>query len=237
MKPVNSMTGSSRSIIPPQLVVDTQRLNHAKLVLEAAGLIVTVAPIELWQHRHILNAWNPTTGDGYLICAEELGLICRYGADYLNPYGYGGGYQARYKDKGNPNRLKHYAEAVIARAVNDIQTSQPGSRNQTLSRAAYVVGRFLLGWQLDPDSVQGQLLEAALTTGLDHREAHSTIKRGLEAGQRNPKSPDDLTNSERFHELGCSSNKIQTGYEKIDFTNRTTSTWVKPSPWGGKTWL
>ena len=49
------------------LSLNLEVLPKAVFILEAAGYIVTVAPPELWQHRHILNAWNPATGDGYLL--------------------------------------------------------------------------------------------------------------------------------------------------------------------------
>jgi hypothetical protein len=174
--------------------IDNHKLYQTVAILEQASYTVTFAPVELWQHRCILTAWHPVTGEGFMVGPDELGLIIHYGAGYLDPYQYGNELQARHQNKNNPNRIRHYAEAVIARAICDVQTAQPGIRNQTLSRAAFVVGRYLLGWQLDPDSVQGQLLEAALQTGLDHREANTTIKRGLDAGQRNPRSPDELLN-------------------------------------------
>ena len=71
-----------------------------------------------------------------------------------------------------------------------------------------IIGRYLLDWQLDRDSVFAQLVDAALETGLrgGEPEARATIRSGLKAGQRNPRDPDELL-SEMFGSLGQSRSK------------------------------
>ncbi|MGL4608128.1 MAG: hypothetical protein ACRCYY_00360 [Trueperaceae bacterium] len=216
------------------ITVNPQKFQEAVSVLENAGHTVTFAPIELWSHRCVLTAFNPVTGEGYLIGSDELGLLCHYGIAYLNPHNFS---EPRYKAKDNVNRLKHYAEAVLARAIVDIQTAQPGTRNQTLYKAAFVIGRYLLGWHLDPDSVQAQLLDAALQSGLQggEREARTTIKSGLKAGQKQARDPDDLMNNSPFDEHPSSSNKSQALSSKNRFDEQhhnPLGEWAKPSPWG-----
>lgn len=183
--------GATKSIARRFITFDLERLHQAITVLENEGFTVTFAPVELWQHHCLLTAWHNIRGEGFLIDVAELGHIIQYGTLYLDPFAEEDT-EPRYKRSDNLSRIRHYAEAVMARAISEVQTAQPGARNQTLSRNAFLVGRYLLGWELNQDTVMGQLLEAALSIGLDHREANATIKRGLEAGSRNPRSPDEL---------------------------------------------
>jgi hypothetical protein len=162
-------------------------------MLEAAGYIVNYADPELLQHRHLITAYNRETREGYLIGPDELGLLCHYGLEYLNPHNYS---EPRYKDKGNTANIRHYAEAALAKACTDVATSQPGSRNGALYRAAFGIGRLLLGWELPEDTAYMALLEAALQSGLQGgvNEAKATIRSGLKSGQRKPRDPSELQN-------------------------------------------
>ena len=67
-----------------------------------------------------------------------------------------------------------------------------GERNAGLNRAAFVLGRLVGGGELAAEVVFGELLLAALATGLGEREAARTIRSGLEAGARAPRRPADL---------------------------------------------
>jgi hypothetical protein len=173
------------------MTVDPVKLQRAKAVLEAAGYTVHLVPVELWQHRALLSAWHSETKEGFLIGSDELGLVCHYGVEYLDPYKYGRD-QPRYKDADNPNRIRHYAEAILSRHIFEIESASPGTSNTTLNRSAFILGRYLFGWQLDPDSIQGQLLEAAIHRGIPEYEAKVVIRAGLKAGSKNPRNPDEL---------------------------------------------
>lgn len=171
------------------LSIDLDKLNQAQIILEQAGYVVTTAPIDLWPHRNIINAYNPVTGEGYLIGPDELGLICHYGVVYLNPHGFD---EPRYKAKDNSSRIKHYAEAAIAGACTEVAIAAPGTSNTALNKAAYLIGRFMSGWQLDPDSSQAQLLGVALDRGIKEHEARAVINAGIKAGAKNPRDPNEL---------------------------------------------
>jgi hypothetical protein len=164
-------------------------------LLEGEGFDVVLPPLEFQAHDLCLFASNSTTGEAYSIRTDELGLILHYGRAYFNPHGYR---LPKHKDKTNPNRIKHYAESVLARVVVEVQSAKPGARNAALYRAACTMGRFLFGWNLNPDSVQAQLLDAALTSGLrgGEHEARATIRSGFKAGQKKPKDPSTVLSQE-----------------------------------------
>jgi hypothetical protein len=63
-----------------------------------------------------------------------------------------------------------------------------GSRNETLNRAAFNLGQLVGVGTLDRDAVESLLLEAALESGLGEEEARGTIRSGIEAGIRTPRS-------------------------------------------------
>jgi hypothetical protein len=176
------------------LTVDLAKLQLAILLLEQAGYVVTIAPVDLWQHRAILSIWHPVKQDGTFVYADELGLLCHYGISYLNPHGYD---EPRYKDASNPHRLKHYVGAVLAQACVDIEVASPGTSNATLNRSAYVLGRYAYGWQIDPETIQARLHDAATARGIDTHEARAVIASALKAGSKNPRDPHDLEVEQR----------------------------------------
>lgn len=188
---VNAGKPTNKTSLADNTTVNNKNLIRVFALLEQAGFIVTFCPPELWQHRALLSAYNPETRDGYLIGPDELGMILHYGVEYFNPWSYS---EPRYQDKSNPDRLKHYAEAVLARACADVASSQPGSRNSALYKAAFSIGRYLFGWQLDEDKARADLLDAALQSGLrgGANEARATIKSGFSDGQKLPRDPSDL---------------------------------------------
>lgn len=205
--------GDAKIITHNEITISNKNLYRAWILLEQNGYTVNFAPPELWAHRCLLTAYHPETLEGFLIASDELGNLLHFGMSYLNLHGYA---EPRYRDQSNPDRLRHYAEAVVARACTEVANSQPGSRNSALYRASFVIGRYLLGWQLDPDSVQAQLLDAALQSGIrgGFREAQATIKSGLNDGQKKPRDPSELLSQSDSSQWG------------------KANPWDKPSPWG-----
>jgi hypothetical protein len=59
-----------------------------------------------------------------------------------------------------------------------------GSRNDTLNRAAWALGRLVAAGLLDPGEVVSRLSAAARTAGLGRAETARTIRSGLGAGVR-----------------------------------------------------
>lgn len=193
MKPASGENAGSNTTRPivPYLSINLDYLYQAKAILETAGYRVTIS-LDLLQYQVVAIIWHPEKQDGGFIHADELGLLCRNGIAYLNPYGYGGESQARYKDKTNPDRLRHYVQAILAQCILDIETAAPGMSNATLNRAAFVLGRYAYGWQLDPDNIYCQLLTAALNRNIPQHEAEAVIKSGMMTGAKNPRDPHDL---------------------------------------------
>lgn len=73
-------------------------------------------------------------------------------------------------------RLYRAAQAIIA--------AQQGSRNDTLNRRAFQVGRYIAAGLIDEREGIEVLYGAARSVGLEHMEAHATIKSGVESGLR-----------------------------------------------------
>jgi hypothetical protein len=87
-----------------------------------------------------------------------------------------------------------YAAAALQGETDRVRAAQPGTRNDTLNRAAYSLGRLVGAGHLDRDLAASELQHAAQHTGLSPREAAATVKSGLTAGTRSPRripSPDN----------------------------------------------
>lgn len=81
-----------------------------------------------------------------------------------------------------------YAVTALDRETARLRSAPEGSRNDQLNRAAYNLGQ-LIGDNLIPRwQVEETLLTAAQAVGLGEREARATIKSGVEAGMKNPRS-------------------------------------------------
>ena len=63
-------------------------------------------------------------------------------------------------------------------------TAYPGTRNDTLNRAAWSISRFISDGALQPSEVAEALAHAGRVAGMDHREVARTIASALTAGGR-----------------------------------------------------
>jgi hypothetical protein len=82
-----------------------------------------------------------------------------------------------------------YGPAALAREANRVATTTKGSRNDTLNRAAFNLGQLIAAGHLTETQVTDELTAAAVSAGLDQREAERTIASGIRAGQRHPRTP------------------------------------------------
>lgn len=87
---------------------------------------------------------------------------------------------------GDPSR---WARAALEGEVRRVCSAVEGSRNVTLNRAAFSLGQIVAGGSLDRTTVADTLADAARRVGLSDREAALTIRSGLDAGSRTPRSP------------------------------------------------
>jgi Bifunctional DNA primase/polymerase, N-terminal len=80
-----------------------------------------------------------------------------------------------------------YAAAALRGEVDRVRSARPGTRNDTLNRAAYSLGQLVGAGLLDHDEVLGALQDAARRADLPPREAAATIRSGLTAGSHRPR--------------------------------------------------
>lgn len=89
-----------------------------------------------------------------------------------------------------PRRLDAYITAIVTAETAKVTAAVPGSRNATLFRAAFTLGRLVAGGELDETSTRDVLLTAAaVQVGHDFtaREVGRTIANGLAVGANRPR--------------------------------------------------
>jgi len=79
-----------------------------------------------------------------------------------------------------------YARAALAAEADRVAGAVVGTRNDTLNRAAFALGRLVGAGLLDPGEVVRELDAAARRAGLGRVETRRTIRSGLTAGRRVP---------------------------------------------------
>lgn len=84
----------------------------------------------------------------------------------------------------NP-RAARWIEQKVAAQLEEVRSAPEGTRNDTLNRAAYSLGRRIPAY-LDEEHITAELLRTALEIGLEHREAVLTIRSGLGKGMSEP---------------------------------------------------
>ncbi len=72
-----------------------------------------------------------------------------------------------------------YLRAAVDRELDAVRGAPDGARNTTLNRAAWNLGRFVADGALSGDAVAAALHHAAVSAGLEEREAAATIASGL----------------------------------------------------------
>jgi hypothetical protein len=80
-----------------------------------------------------------------------------------------------------------YAMAALRYEARLVAAARPGTRNDTLNRAAFSLGQLAAAGLLPPLAVASELASAAQRAGLPADEAHRTIRSGLVAGARCPR--------------------------------------------------
>jgi hypothetical protein len=93
----------------------------------------------------------------------------------------------------SPRPITHpdrYAAAALIAESDRVARAPAGTRNDTLNRAAFALGRLVGAGLLDPADVARELDAAARFAGLGRAETRRTIRSGLTAGRRAPIDPD-----------------------------------------------
>jgi hypothetical protein len=86
------------------------------------------------------------------------------------------------------DRTAAYLRAAIDRQLTRIAGAPEGQRNHVLYMSAVLLGQFVAGGALTDTNVTGLLTQAAYSSGLRPRETNRTIRSGLTAGARRPRS-------------------------------------------------
>lgn len=87
-----------------------------------------------------------------------------------------------------PGATTPYGRAALEGEVAELRRAPVGTRNHTLNRCAFRLGRLVAGGELNEAEVIDALRAQALTRGLAPREIERTIASGLAAGRRQPRS-------------------------------------------------
>jgi hypothetical protein len=82
-----------------------------------------------------------------------------------------------------------YAAAALRNEADRVRSARNGTRNDTLNRAAFALGRLVGAGVLDPRLAETELLNAGTGAGLPAREAAATLASGLKAGAERPWLP------------------------------------------------
>ncbi|MFD4975618.1 bifunctional DNA primase/polymerase [Streptomyces sp. NPDC058424] len=81
-----------------------------------------------------------------------------------------------------------YTAAALRGELETVLAAQPGTRNDTLHRAAFNLGTLAGAGRLDTRLAAEALLAAGQSIGLTPREVQATITSGMRAGTSNPRS-------------------------------------------------
>jgi hypothetical protein len=81
-----------------------------------------------------------------------------------------------------------YAMAALRAETGRVAAARPGTRNDTLNRAAFSLGQLVAAGLLPPIPVITGLISAARHAGLPEEEASRTVRSGLAGGARKPRA-------------------------------------------------
>jgi hypothetical protein len=80
-----------------------------------------------------------------------------------------------------------YAMAALRAELDRVASARPGTRNDTLNRAAFSLGQLVAAGLIPPIPVITSLIGAARHAGLPEEEAVRTVRSGMDAGGRKPR--------------------------------------------------
>jgi Bifunctional DNA primase/polymerase, N-terminal len=81
-----------------------------------------------------------------------------------------------------------YAMGALRAETERVASARPGTRNDTLNRAAFSLGQLVTAGLLPPIGVITSLVDAARYAGLPEDEAVRTVRSGMAAGARKPRA-------------------------------------------------
>ena len=94
----------------------------------------------------------------------------------------------RFPVEGDRAQGRAYAMAALRAETSRVAAARPGTRNDTLNRAAFSLGQIVAAGLLPPIPVITGLIGAAVAAGLSEEEASRTVRSGMAGGARKPRS-------------------------------------------------
>jgi hypothetical protein len=88
----------------------------------------------------------------------------------------------------DPAQGREYAMAALRAETSRVAAAVPGTRNDTLNRAAFSLGQLVTAGLLPPIPVITSLIDAAMHAGLPEEEAVRTVRSGMAGGARKPRA-------------------------------------------------
>jgi hypothetical protein len=147
----------------------------------AGGYVVAPPSVHATGGRY---RWERDAGVPPPVCPPSLLRLLAGSAAAREPM------PARGRGAPPPRRIHHhrrYGEAALAKEVRRLATAPPGTRNDSLNRAAFALGQLVGAGLLDERRVREALTSAARATGLGPVEVRGTLRSGLRAGLRQPR--------------------------------------------------
>jgi hypothetical protein len=95
---------------------------------------------------------------------------------------------AQWAPAGDPVQGRAYAMAALRAETSRVAAAVPGTRNDTLNRAAFSLGQLVAAGLLLPIPVITSLIDAAMHAGLPEEEAIRTVRSGMAGGARKPRA-------------------------------------------------
>jgi hypothetical protein len=95
---------------------------------------------------------------------------------------------AQWVPAGDPAQGREYAMAALRAETTRVAAAVPGTRNDTLNRAAFSLGQLVTAGLLPPLPVITSLIDAAMHAGLPEDEAIRTVRSGMAGGARKPRA-------------------------------------------------
>jgi len=118
----------------------------------------TVAPLPSWIARLVRDSCGPPEGPAARLPVDDRG------------------------------QGRAYAMAALRAETERVAAARPGTRNDTLNRAAFSLGQLVAAGLLPPIPVITSLIDAARYAGLAQDEAVRTVRSGMAAGARKPRA-------------------------------------------------
>lgn len=106
----------------------------------------------------------------------------------------------RKQTRTNPAALHPYIQSALKNEIEKVAHAPEGTRNTTLNNAALKLGHYVGSGELDQQTVEDELLAAALRAGLCESEAKKTIESGIRKGKSEPKQ---VPTSQSENKLTC----------------------------------